>query len=369
MQKIAYLMYMAFEQLGKSDTAWIIAEIGKNFIQTEEDKTNEEYLQNAKALIDAACDTGVDAIKFQTHEVEDEQMNIEVVSPHFSAKDRYSWIERNSKATPLEFWKEIKEYCDEKGVIFFSAPMSRKAAQKLENIDPPLWKVGSGDVQDYLLLNELIRTKKPIIISSGMVGLEELDEVVHYLTKSGTQLAILYCISQYPCPPEHFNLATIEYLKEKYPNVAIGFSDHSIGYDVALAAVKVGANIIEKHFTLSRDFWGPDHKVSMAPAEMKEMVRTIRNNDFKDIDVSPFYGEKNKELEGATNQFRPYFNKKLIAGRDISKGETLLEDMLFAMRPAKEIQGFPANQLPDILGKTIAKDLNKYDPISPESLI
>ena len=125
------------------DKVFFIAEIGKNFIQTEEDRPVEEYLENAKKLVDAAVESGADAVKFQTHEVEDEQLNIDIVSPHFKGSDRYSWVTRNTKATPFEeFWKPLKTYCDNKGIIFFSTAMSRKAAEKLDKVGVPFWKVG-----------------------------------------------------------------------------------------------------------------------------------------------------------------------------------------------------------------------------------
>src|SRR3989344_846046 len=146
------------------EDVFFIAELGKNFIQTQEDRPVSEYLENAKVLVKAAKDAGADAVKLQTHEVEDEQLNIEVVSPHFKRADRYSWVTRNMQATPLEeFWKPLKAYCDELGIIFFSTPMSRKAAQKLKAFDVPFWKVGSGDVQDYVTLDYMFSTGKPII--------------------------------------------------------------------------------------------------------------------------------------------------------------------------------------------------------------
>ncbi|HCI03631.1 MAG: N-acetylneuraminate synthase family protein [Candidatus Peribacteraceae bacterium] len=352
-----------------SNNPFIVAEIGKNFIQSEEDKSVDEYISNAIKLIDAAKEAGADAVKFQTHEVEDEQLNIDVTSPHFKGSDRYTWVKRNTEATPIEFWQKVKSHCDNLNMIFFSTPMSRKAAIKLEQFDVPFWKVGSGDVQDYVMLNELIRTKKPIIISTGMVSLSELDEAVGYLSSNGVKLGILYCVSLYPCPHEQFNLATIEMLEEKYPNATIGFSDHSIGHDAVFAALKMGAKIIEKHFSLSRDLWGSDHKVSMTPDEMQRMVNAIRLGEYQEFDHSPFLGSKEKELEGANNPFRPFFNKKLIAGKNLSGGQILQEDAVFAMRPAKEIEGFEANRLNDILGKTIAKNLNKYDAIASDSII
>lgn len=346
------------------DDVFIIAEIGKNQIQTEDERPVEEYLENAKKLVAAAKEAGADAVKFQTHEVEDEQLNIDITSPHFKGSDRYSWVSRNTKATPLWFWQELKKYCDEIGITFFSTPMSRKAAQKLESIGVPFWKVGSGDVQDFVTLDFMISTGKPIIISNGMVSLAELDEIVTYVTNKGGKLILLYCISQYPAPKEYFNLATLDYLKEKYPDIPIGFSDHSLGYDVALAAVKLGAKVIERHFSFSRDLYGADHKVSMTPEEFKEMVVAIRNKNFDGINTDEYYGDKNKELEGANNTFRPYFNKSLMAGENIPSGTVVTKEMVYAMRPKMYAKGLPAEKYEEVLGKKTTKDLKKFDPIT-----
>ena len=358
-----------FQKIIADGEVFVIAEIGKGFIQTKEDQSVENYLKNAKELVDAALETGVQAVKFQTHEYEDEQMNIDVTSPHFKGSDRYSWVKRNTNAASIEFWKELKEYTESRGLIFFSTPMSRKSAEKLQSLDVPLWKVGSGDVEDHVMLDFLIETKKPIIISTGMVSLSQLDEVVNYITSKGSPLTVLYCVSEYPCPSEKFNLSTIKYLKEKYPNLTIGFSDHSVGDNtVPLAAVALGAQVIEKHFSLSRDFWGSDHKVSMTPDEMKDFVDSIKTGTYKNIDVVPFLGNKDRELEGATNQFRPYFNKSLVFGRDIKAGETITRDMVFAMRPRMYIDGLHANKLHDVLGKKAKKDFKKYDGIKSDSV-
>ncbi|MBI4118600.1 MAG: N-acetylneuraminate synthase family protein [Parcubacteria group bacterium] len=353
-----------------SDGVFVIAEIGKNFIQSEDDRTVEEYLENAKALVDAAVNSGADAVKFQTHELEDEFLqHITVVSPHFKGSDRVRWITRNMNATPLEtFWKPLQKHCEERGIIFFSTPMSRKAAHKLEELNVPLWKVGSGDVEDYATLDFLISTGKPIIISTGMVSLGELDDIVKYIRGKGSELAVLYCISQYPAPKEYFNLSTIEYMKEKYPDVIIGFSDHSLGYDVALAAVKLGARVVEKHFSLSRDLWGSDHKVSMTPEEFRAMVDIIRSGEYKDVDHLAYYGDKEKELEGAKNMFRPYFNKALMAGQDIPEGTVITKETVFAMRPFMHAGGLPSKRFYDVVGKRTKVAFKKYDPITEDSL-
>lgn len=349
---------------------FFIAEAGKNFIQTEDERSVSEYLENAKKLVDAAKEAGADAIKFQTHEVEDEAPNIPFSVPHFQAKEggRYAWVTRVVNATPLEeFWKPLKQYCDKKEIIFFSTPMSRKAAYKINAIGVPFWKVGSGDVQDYATLDFLLETRKPIIISTGMVSFAELEEVVQYLTGHDVPLAVLYCITQYPAPKESFNLATIEYLQEKYPDAIVGFSDHSLGTEIPLAAIKLGARVIEKHFSLGRDFYGPDHKVSMTPDEFSEMVRAARGGEHEKVDAREYYGDPQKELEGAHNKFRPFFNKALIAGQDIPAGAVVTKEMVYAMRPIMAFDNaLPANRYYDVIGKKTAKALKKFDPITEE---
>lgn len=353
----------------KEDGVYFIAEIGKNYIDTEAQQPVATYLEKACALVDAAVESGADAVKFQTHVVEDEVLNIDFTSPHFTGSDRYSWVSRNESSTPLaDFWLPLKQHCDAKDITFFSTPMSRLAAQKLEQLDVAMWKVGSGDVQDYVLLDYLIATKKPIIISTGMVSLTELEEVVNRIYQQKVPLAILYCVSQYPCPLELFNLGTVEYLQEKYPSVQIGFSDHSTTHDATLAAVQLGAKVVEKHFSFSRDLWGSDHKASLTPIEFKEMVRLVKEKAYLDVDASEFYGSKDKELEGANNKFRPFFNKGLVAGRDLVAGETITAADVFAMRPIKHIDGFSANKIDGVVGKKVSVTVKKYQPINSDVL-
>ncbi|MEK7208933.1 MAG: N-acetylneuraminate synthase family protein [Patescibacteria group bacterium] len=348
---------------------FIVAEIGKNFIQAPEEESVLEYLAKAKALVDAAVETGVDAVKFQTHEIEDEQLDSAVISPHFPAAERYAWVKRNTRITPLEdFWRPLKAHCDSRGIIFFSTPMSRAAAQKLEPLNVPMWKVGSGDVLDYVLLDYLASTGKPIIISTGMISLSELDQTVSYLRSKQAPLSILYCVSEYPCPTEKFNLATIEYLKERYPEMTIGFSDHSLGDQAALAAVKLGAAIIEKHFSFAREFWGADHKVSMLPKEMKRLVFAIRNGEYQQVNHRPFYGEKARELDGAQNQFRPYFHRSLVAGADLPAGVILTRELIYSLRPQSYLGGLSADQFELALGRRLKRSLKKYETIKKENL-
>lgn len=355
----------------------IVAEIGKNFIQTQEERPVSEYLENARALVKAAKDAGADAVKFQTHNVEDEQLNITVVSPHFKGADRYSWVTRNTNATPMnEFWKPLKQYCDDIDVLFHSTPMSRGAAKILNAVGVEFWKVGSGDILDFVTLGYLASTGKPIIISSGMSTLEELDQTMGFLKRHNAPVILLHCVSKYPCLPRELNLSTIGFLRDRY-QVPVGFSDHSIGVDSSLAAVALGARVIEKHFSFARDLWGADHKVSMTPDELKNLARGVRAIETdsslrdqylqKDI-VKAGMGMTGKTLQEDESVFRPYFRKSLMAGTDIPAGATITAEMLYAMRPQAYAGGLPSEEYESVIGKTLKVPLKKYAPVTREAL-
>lgn len=354
---------------------FVIAEIGKGFIQTPDDRPVTEYLENAKKLACAAKEAGVDAVKFQTHIVEDEQVNVEVVSPHFKGSDRYSWVQRNMRATPRdEFWVPLQAYCAQIGIPFFSTPMSRSAARVLHGINVPLWKVGSGDMLDFVLLEYIASTNLPIILSTGMSTLAEVDHAVEYLKKRNAQLAILHCVSKYPCPPEELHLASIQFLRDRY-DVPTGFSDHSIGVDSALAAVALGATVIEKHFSFDRALWGSDHKVSMTPDEMARMVveiREIQTNEAKkkeylDMEiVKRGMGKSAKDMNADEAVFRPYFRKTLTAGCEIPAGTKLASDMIYAMRPQIALHGLPSEAFESVVGKVVNRMVKKYEPLTKD---
>ena len=338
---------------------FIIAEAGKNFIQTEEEKSVEEYLQNAMWLVDEAMKAGADAIKFQTHNIEDEQLNIEITSPHFQGSDRYRWVTRNNQATPLnEFWKPLKQYCDKKGIIFFSTAMSRGAARILDEVGVNIWKIGSGDILDFVMLDYMRMSGKPIILSSGMSTLAEVELAVKFLRAKNNRVALLHCVSKYPCPPEELRLKTIEFYKERF-TMPIGFSDHSTSIDSALAAVAMGATILEKHFSRSRTLFGADHKVSLTPKEFTDLVNGVREVQDspakrKEILKSEFVkkgmGRKAKVLQDSEVVFRPLFRKSLMAGQDIPAGATLRADMIYAMRPQQYAGGLPSEKYEEVLG-------------------
>lgn len=342
-----------------SGTPFLISEIGKNFIQSRGGRPISEYLQNAKVLIKAAKEAGADAVKFQIHNVEDEQLNISVESPHFKAVDRYSWVKRNTEITPLSFWQELKEYANELGIIFFVTPMSRGAAERIASIDIPIYKVGSGDLLDFVLLDYLTKTGKPILLSTGMSTEEEIDKAVEFLKKRNAHFTLLHCVSKYPTPLKEQFIETMLMYKRKY-QVPIGFSSHSLDIESAIAAAGVGAVCIEKHLSLDRNLFGSDHKVSLLPKEFKEMTDRIRS--FERIDIDRF-GKGIKILDASEAEFRPIFRKTLIYGQNLKKGVLLNREVIYAMRPQLASKGLPSERFEVVLGKRLIRDVKKYEPI------
>lgn len=348
----------------KENEVFVVAEIGKNFIQTQEDRSISEYLENAKKMIQSARSAGANAVKFQTHIVEDEQLNVKIKSPHFPNEDRCSWIKRVSDATPKSFWFEIKKFCEKEGITFFSTPMSRCAAILLDEISIPIWKIGSGDILDFVMLDFIRSTKKTIILSTGMSTIEEIDLAVNFLREKNQDIILLHCVSKYPCPVEDLNLNTIKFLRERY-NLPVGFSDHSLNWESAVAAVNLGAVVIEKHFTLNRNLFGPDHKVSITPDEFKTMTKNVRKKTRVNVN---YLGNSEKILQEGESVFRDVFRKTLVAGCDIDSGAVLRPEMIYAMRPKNYKNGLPSEKYESVVGKRLTVNLKKYDPIKLEYL-
>lgn len=352
---------------------FVIAEAGKNFIQSQDERPVAEYLKNAIQLVDEAAEAGADAIKFQTHNVDDEQLNINIVSPHFKGSDRYSWVSRNTNSTPIEeFWKPLKKRCEEKGIIFFSTPMSRGAAIKLDQVGVDLWKIGSGDILDFVMLDYMRNSGKPIIISSGMSTLEEVEQAVKFLKEKNDKVALLHCVSKYPCPPEELHLRTIDFYQKRF-NLPIGFSDHSVGIESSIVAAAMGAKVLEKHFSMSRDLWGSDHKVSMTPQELADLVAGVKKITSDPVEKektlqSDFakkgMGSNAKVLQEGEAVFRPLFRKSLMAGQDIPAGTVIKKEMLYAMRPQQYADGLPSEKYEEVLGKKTKVALKKFAPIT-----
>jgi len=357
---------------------FVIAEAGKNFIDSIEEKSVDKYLENAKRLVDESVWAGADAIKFQTHCREDEILNIKFDSPHAKGIDRYEWVGRNENATPVEtFWKPLKQHCDEKGIVFMSTPFSKKAAEKLMEVGISVWKIGSADILDFVCMDYLRNSGLPILMSSGMSILEEVERGLNFLLEKNKRVSLMHCLSKYPGRPEEANLSTMDLFTEKFSGVPIGFSENSLSIDTSTIAVAMGAATIERHITLDRNLWGADQHICSEPKEFKELVDRIRAMEkdpnekqrwLAKYDVKVVLGKKEKILQDDEGKLRSMWRKALMAGKDIPAGTVIAKDMLYAMRPYDKAGGLPSEKYEEVIGRKIKKSLRKFDPVTEEIL-
>ncbi|MFC7356870.1 N-acetylneuraminate synthase family protein [Jejudonia soesokkakensis] len=308
--------------------------------------------------IDALAGTGIDVIKFQTHIAEAESSVHEPFRVKFSDDaTRYDYWKR------MEFtkaqWAQLKSHCEEKGMEFMSSPFSNVAIDLLEDIGVVRYKVGSGEVNNFLLLEKLVQTGKPLIISSGMSSYTELDATVSFLKSKGAQFSILQCTTSYPTAPEQFGLNVIKELKERY-GVPVGFSDHSADIGTAIAAVALGAEIIEFHAVFSRSDFGPDAKSSLEIAEVPQLVQSIRN-----LEVAKKHPIDKSSNEQFTDLKR-IFEKSLAVNASLKKGHRLTFEDLEAKKPKGF--GIDASRFEEVLGKTLRNDLKQWDFLNSEDL-
>ncbi|MEL4429219.1 N-acetylneuraminate synthase [Shewanella mangrovisoli] len=326
----------------------------KTFIIAEAGVNHNGDIKLAKALIDAAAEAGADCVKFQTWKTE------LLVTP--TAKMAQYQIENTSNTTTqFEMLKslelsytdfvELKDYCDNKNIIFMSTPDETQSATFLNNLQNQ-FKIGSGELTNLPFLSHIARFRKPIILSTGMSNLTEIELALNTLKTSGITIdmvTILHATTQYPTPMQEVNLLAMNTIKNAFPGVKVGYSDHTLGIEIPIAAVAMGATIIEKHFTLDKKMSGPDHKASLNPVELCEMVSAIRN-----LEVALGTGIKEPSISELQNI--PIVRKSIVASKPISKGQKLTEDNLTVMRPGT---GIPPSRWSEILGTTANMD---YQP-------
>ncbi|MEK9992863.1 MAG: N-acetylneuraminate synthase family protein, partial [Paracoccaceae bacterium] len=255
-------MKIGNRSIGPNEPPLIIAEIGIN---------HGGSLDVAKSMVDLIVHSGCECVKHQTHIIEDEMTEEAkaIFPPNANKSILYVMKECSLK---LDEEQELKEYAENLGLIWISTPFSRMAADFLDEIDVPAFKIGSGEADNLPLINHIAQKGKPIIMSTGMQSIKSLKNSVNILEKSGVEYALLECTNLYPSPPEIVSLQGIQELKEAFPKALVGFSDHSIGPHIALASVALGACIIERHFTDTRYRGGPDITCSMDPAELRLLV-------------------------------------------------------------------------------------------------
>jgi len=321
---------------------FIIAEAGVN---------HNGNLEIAKRLVDVAVEAGADAIKFQTFVPE------ELVTRE-AGRAAYQEINMPGREeTQLEMIRrlvlgyeqfyELKAYCDGAGIIFLSTPFDYHSADLLDALGVPIFKIASGELVNHPFLRYVAAKKKPLLLSTGMATLGEVEEALEVIEQAGgKEVTLLHCTTNYPAAYEEVNLRAMLTLQQAF-NLPVGYSDHTQGIEVAVAAVALGACVIEKHFTLDRSMEGPDHKTSLEPAELAAMVRAIRN-------VEKAMGDGRKRPTNSEKEIMKVVRRSLVASRDIKAGEIITEDMLKIKRPGT---GIPPKMWDVVIGRRARVDI------------
>ena len=341
--------------IGNSIEPFIIAEMSGNHNQS---------LERALEIVDAAAKSGVHALKIQTYTAD--TLTLDSDSEDFLVSDSES-LWRNKKLydlykeayTPWEWHKPIFKRAKELGMIAFSTPFDESSVDFLETLDVPLYKIASFENNDIPLIRKVARTGKPIIVSTGMASLADLELLVNTVKAEGnSNLILLKCTSTYPATPENTNIKTIPHLKSMFPNIHVGLSDHTMGIGVAVASVALGATVIEKHFTLSRADGGIDSAFSMEPDEMRSLVEETKRAWQSLGNVT--YGAT--EREKASIKFR----RSIYISSDMKTGDILTQENVRIVRPGF---GLEPKYYDLILGKTIKHDVKRGTPLSWELLL
>ncbi len=324
----------------------VIAEAGVN---------HNGDMETAKKMVDVAKECGADYVKFQTADIDSLVIDNAPIS---SYQKNNIGLECSQKEMigkillPIEKFKELSEYCKIRDIGFLSTPFDIKSVYYLDK-QVNIWKVPSGEITNTPYLIEIARTHKDVILSTGMSSLKEVEYAFRLLKNSGTNnIILLHCTTQYPAPLEDVNLNAMNTLKEHF-NVKVGYSDHTKGFEISLAAVAMGASIIEKHFTLDKNMSGPDHKASLEPNELKQMIKAIRN-----INIAMGSGIKKLTESEKENLF--IARKSIVAEKRIKKGEILTENNISIKRPGN---GISPTRWFEILGKVAIRDFEKDEMI------
>jgi N,N'-diacetyllegionaminate synthase len=326
--------------LGPGRPALVVAEIGNN---------HDGSIRQAERLIEAAAEGGADAVKFQTHIADAEMLPSTPTPPHFD-EPRYEFTKRMELS--LEDHVRLKALADERDLVFFSSPFSVEAVELLEQVGVPAYKIASGEVTNPPLIEAVAATGRPVLLSTGMSGLEDIDRATATLREASSPFLVMQCTSTYPCSPDQVNLRAMIAMGERL-GCPYGLSDHTPGVWTSVAAVALGAVAVEKHFTLSKRLYGPDHHASLVPEELARLVEGVR-------EVEAALGSGLKERDPAHDPVRATFEKSVVTRRAIPAGAAIERDMLTTKRPGT---GIPATLLHAVIGKRAAR------PLEPDHLL
>lgn len=318
-------------------------------------------LERAKDIIAAAADAGADAIKLQTYTPD--TLTIDCDNDYFQVKVNDAWAGNTlynlykSAYTPWEWHRPLKEFANERGLVFFSSPFDETAVNLLEELEVPLYKVASFEIGHIPLLRMIGATKKPVIISRGLADAVEIERAIATLLEAGSpQVVLLHCVSAYPARFADMNISTIPELARRFGVVA-GLSDHTLGVTVPIAAVTLGAHVIEKHFTLRRSEGGPDASFSLEPEEFKTLVRSVREAEAS-------YGTPTYDSGTEENENR-VFKRSIFVVCDIAEGEALTPENIRIIRPG---YGMSPHRYDEVLGKRTLKELKRGTPLKDDCL-
>lgn len=311
----------------------IIAEAGLN---------HNGSLIIARKLADVAKECGADIVKFQTLKNPQTLVSKYAQAAEYQKKNtgrEESQLELLDRIVlPMDDFKELSEYCDHIGIRFLSTPFDIPSVDYLQELGVDFWKIPSGEITNYPYLVHIAKTRKDIVLSTGMSTIDEIGEAYSLLKENGAgDITLLHCTTEYPAPIEDVNLNAMVTLREKF-GCNVGYSDHTKGIEVALAAVALGATVIEKHFTLDRNMDGPDHKASLEPDELRAMVEGIRK-------IESAIGDGVKRVSNAEKKNKDVARKSIIASRDITRGELFSEDNLTTKRPGSGLSPMLWNQV------------------------
>ena len=284
----------------------------KTFIIAESGVNHNGSLELAKKLVDKAVEAGVDCVKFQTFKAEN-IVNKTAQKAEYqikNTKNNDSQLDMLKKLSlTFDDFKKLKEYCDQKGIMFLSTPFDLESIDFLAKLDIPIFKIPSGEITNLPYLRKINSYRKDVILSTGMATLDEIQDALNVL--KDCKVSLLHCTTEYPCPYEGVNMKAMLTIRDKF-NLPVGYSDHTKGIEIPIMAVSMGASIIEKHFTLDKTMEGPDHKASLEPNELKDMVKAIRN-------VEKAFGNGVKEPQESEKKNIEIARKSIVAKCDIKK--------------------------------------------------
>jgi N-acetylneuraminate synthase len=309
---------------------FVIAEAGMN---------HDGSLGNAIRMAEVAAECGADAVKFQLHDAEAESTRDAPPPPYFEGEPRWDYFRRT--AFTDEQWARLKDACGAAGTEFLCSAFSVEAVERLDRLGVARFKIGSGEVTNLELIRAAAATGKPILLTSGMSSWAELDEAV---AAAGENVTVLQCTSLYPTPPEQVGLNVLGELRERYGK-PVGLSDHTLGPYACFAAVALGATVVEKHFTLSRELYGPDASLALEPDELEDLVEGVR--EIETMLANPVDKD---DLEPVAEMKR-VFEKSVVSSREIPAGAEISREMVAAKKPGT---GIPAKKLSEVIGRRAA---------------